>query len=99
MEKKNGATISKEFLLYNPTRKVLLQRVILDQEGDEAASISYSGWQNTDNCPLPTILQVSGISFGATINVEMKDIITDHIFSKDTFYLKLSPGYMRQHYP
>lgn len=99
IEKKEGLGTTREYILYDPTRKLLLQRIILDQDGHKVANIDYTAWQNQKVCPLPTSLQVSGISFGVTINIEMKDILTDQAFSEDTFFLKLPEGYLQQRYP
>jgi hypothetical protein len=99
LEKKEGSKTTKEYILYDPTRKLLLQRIILDQDGDEAASINYTGWQNQKVCALPTSLEVSGISYGVTINIEMNNILTEQTFSEDTFFLKLPEGYLQQKYP
>jgi hypothetical protein len=50
-------------------------------------------------CALPTSLEVSGISYGVTINIEMNNILTEQTFSEDTFFLKLPEGYLQQKYP
>ncbi len=95
---KDKATL-KEHLLYDPTQRLLLQRVILNQKENEVATIDYTGWQNQKTCRLPTNIQVSGVSFGTTINLEMQDFLTNQSFDNETFYLRLPEGYVQQKYP
>lgn len=98
-KREENADSLKEHLLYDPVKKLLLQRVVLDRKGDEVASIDYTHWQKQKNCRLPTNLKVSGVSFGTTINIEMQDILTDQSFTMDTFFLRLPEGYVQQKYP
>lgn len=90
---------SREYLLVDLLQGLLLERVVYDVKGDEAARIRYQKWEQINDCPLPTLIDVHGESFAATITIELTDIITDKIFSPDTFSLKLPPGYLRQYYP
>ncbi len=99
ISKKKGSKVLKEYLLFNLQQKQLIERVILNQEGDELASISYAGWQKFQKYPLPTSMKIVGSSFGAEIDLQLDDILVDQDFSKDNFYLKLPPGYVQQRYP
>lgn len=99
VEKKKGENISKEHLLFEPRQKQLIQRIVLDPKGREVANINYISWQKQQNCSLPTHIQVTGISFGGTINIKMTDIITNQTFTQDSFFLRLPEGYVQQKYP
>jgi outer membrane lipoprotein-sorting protein len=99
LKKEKDPHFSKEYLLFDPLRRQLLERVVFDNKGHEAARVMYMEWTKVNGCPLPTSIEVVGQSFGAAIKIELKDILADKTFSADTFVLKLPPGYMQQYYP
>jgi len=99
IEKKKGAAVFKEYLLYDPQARRLLERVPISQGGDELAKITYKSWSMINGCPIPTSIIINGVSFGADFTIELTNILTDKVFTRKDFYLKLPPNYMQQYYP
>lgn len=99
IEKMNGKLRKKEYVLFDPLKKIIAERAVISEEGDELARIIYSSWQVIDGCRIPVEIVIDGTSFGTDITIELSEIITDAQFTKDTFYLKLPPGYLQQYYP
>ena len=99
VEKPDDSIFSKEYLLFDPLDRLLLEIVVYDKKNREAARVIYNEWIQENGCPLPTSIEVVGTSFGTNIQIELKDILVDKMFSEETFSLKLPPGYLRQYYP
>ncbi len=90
---------SKEYLLIDTERTLLLERAVYDKNNRETARILYSDWTETGGCLQPTAIEIQTREYGTTISIALKEIITDISFSKKTFYLKMPPNYLRQYYP
>ncbi len=99
LEKPKHKFFPKEYLLFDPLQSQLLERVAVDAKGRESVRVSYTSWTDVNGCPLPTSMKVEGNSYGTMINIELEDIQNSQSFSRETFNLKLPPGYLRQYYP
>ncbi len=99
LEKPEHKFFPKEYLLFDPQQDQLLERIVVDTKGRESVRVSYRDWTRVNGCPLPTSMEVEGISYGTIIDIELEDIRNSRIFDRDAFNLKLPPGYLRQYYP
>jgi len=99
VDKKKDKHFSKEYLLFDLSQKLILQRVIFDKKGNEVAQVLYNKWTHASGCSQPTSIEIVGTSFATNVSIELKNILADKKFSKDTFFLKLPPGYLQQYYP
>jgi len=90
---------SKEYLLLDPEKGLLLERAVFDKKDRETVSIIYSDWTETGGCSQPTAMEIQTNEYGTTISIALKEIVTDIVFTDETFYLKMPPNYLRQYYP
>lgn len=99
LELEESGTFTHEYLLFDTTDKRLLERVAMDKDGNESDRIIYKQWATVDKCPLPTAMEIEGASYGATIQITLKNILIDGKFTKDQFPLQPPSGYLRKFYP
>ncbi len=97
--KDESVNLSSEYLLYDFSRRQLLERIGYDKSGDQIAQVIYQQWTTINNCPLPSNIQIKGIAFDTEVNIQIKDILNDQIFTAPNFKLKLPPNYLQQYYP
>ncbi len=88
-----------EYLLFDFSKRQLIERVGIDKDGDEVARVIYQGWTSNNGCPLPTDIKVQGIAYNTEVQINLSDIKNDQIFTAPTFNLKLPPNYLQQYYP
>jgi len=99
VEMEHSRHFSKEYLLLDTQKELLLERTVFDKKDRETAKIIYSDWTETANCPQPTAIEIQTNEYGTSISITLKEIVTDTVFSGKTFYLKMPPNYLRQYYP
>jgi len=99
LELKESEAFTHEYLLFDTTGKRLLERVAIDKYGNESDRIIYKQWTEVDKCPLPAAMEIQGTSYGATIQITLKNILIDGKFSKEQFPLQPPSGYLRKFYP
>ncbi len=88
-----------EYLLIEPNGRRLLERVATDKDGHQVARVIYKTWTEIGNCPVPTSVEIQSPSYGTTIQIEMKEIQTDKIFTAKDISLKPPRGFLQQYYP
>jgi hypothetical protein len=87
------------FLLIEPSRQRLLERVAMDKDGNEVARVLYTSWTEIDNCPVPTAIEIQSHSYGTTIQLELNKIKTDKRFKENDMSLNPPRGFLQQYYP
>ena len=92
------AALPLEYLLIDPPHNQVIERTIVEQDGTAQATIAYSGWQSISGCEQPMNISVTGLSFGATADLEFSDLRQAVLQSKD-FNLPYPQGYSRQFQP
>lgn len=90
---------SNQFLLIDPNRHLLLERVANDKDGNEVARVLYDNWTIIENCSIPTAVEIRSPSYGTDIQLELKKIKIDKMFKEKDISLKPPQGYLQQYYP
>ncbi|MFN2353076.1 MAG: hypothetical protein ABR512_00945 [Desulfopila sp.] len=99
LELEESRAFTHEYLLFDTSGKRLLERVAIDEYGNESDRIIYEQWKTVDKCPVPTAMEIQGASYGATIQITLKNILIDRKFTKEQFALQPPSGYLRKFYP
>lgn len=90
---------SREYLLLDPDKGILLERAVFDKQDRETARIIYGDRIDTGTaCSQPTVIEIQTDQYGFTLSLVLKNIISDIVFSQETFSLKMPPNYLRQYY-
>lgn len=88
----------QEYTLINFDQQKILERAVLNEQGNIEAVIKYQEWQPVEQCLQPMKIAVSGLSFGAEATVTLKDVKQANLSNTD-FNLPIPPGYLRQFLP
>jgi hypothetical protein len=94
-----GATLGKSHLLIQPTTKQLLARILVDQQGDTIATISYDQRMGQDECAPVSRITISDLPYGSKLSIDFAEILTDRSFSAANFRLKVPADYTREDLP
>lgn len=94
-----SAYFSNVFLLIDPIRQLLMERVANDKDGNEVARVIYNNWTTIDHCPIPTTVEIQSHSYSTTIQIELKKINTNKNFKEKEMALQPPRGYLQQYYP
>ena len=102
----DGKIQRQSHLLINMVEKRLLSRMILESPGksteedrEPVATLSYSGWLNRHNCPIPTTLKITDFIFGSQLDIGFSEIGSNPQLKQSHFSIKPPPGYLRQLLP
>lgn len=88
----------KEIILFDTINRKVRERIVKNSNGHEVARIIYKEYSGNKICSLPSFIEIEGISFSAQISIAMSDFLYDQNYQKETFFLKLPPGYIQQNY-
>lgn len=99
MEKTNHRAFLREFILIAGNGGKLLERVVFDKSGNEAARVKYNDWASVNGCPVPSHIEIQGVSYGTDIDIILHDIQNHKVFDATNFSLKLPPNFLQQYYP
>lgn len=88
------------WLHLDPVQGAVLGYLFLDGAGKTLAEISYGDKQGReDHCTPHRELLVTGLTWGATIRVQLQEISSDRQFSTEDFSLPVPKGYTTQRRP
>ena len=87
-----------EYLLLDPSRPRIIERIIVDSDSSLQATIAYENWQPLSGGEQPMHIAVSGLSFGATATFVFNDLRAAELKPRD-FNLPFPQGYSRQFLP
>jgi hypothetical protein len=87
-----------EHLLLDLAEQRMKERILLDSKGKTTATISYDNWQSVGNCQQPSSISISGLSFGATAQIDLSEIMPATL-SEESFSLPVPRSYRRQILP
>lgn len=91
-------TLPIEHLLLDPTTGQVVERVVVDDQDEQHARISYDDWQPAGNCRLPLAVTITGISFWAEAELRFSEVLPARLSPAD-FKLPVPSGYLRQFMP
>ncbi len=78
----------------NPLQKNVLGYLFLDSSGETLAEIVYGEQQEGgNNCRPGDAVTITGLPWGAELEIQLKDINTSNQFSEKDFSLPVPPGY------
>ena len=81
----------------NPLQKTVLGYLFLDSSGETLAEIVYGEQQErSDGCKLRDAVRITGLPWGAELEIQLKSINTSNTYSKKDFSLPVPPGYTTQ---
>ncbi len=87
-----------EYLLLDPSRPRIIERIIVESDSSLQATIAYENWQPLSGGEQPMHIAVSGLSFGATATFVFSDLRAAELKPHD-FNLPFPQGYSRQFLP
>ncbi len=87
----------KAYMHLDPEKRAVLGYLFLDQQGRTLVEITYKGQRNgTDLCTPRENIDVTGLSWGTELRIELQEIRTDTQFQEEDFSLPVPPGYETQ---
>ncbi len=87
-----------EYLLVDLTTDTMRERIIVNDDGNIEATITYTAWQERDRCRQPEEIEITGLDFGASALIRLSDIHGATLTRKD-FTIPVPPHYLRQYTP
>lgn len=87
-----------EHILVDVEKKLLAERVVIDQEGKPLANLLYSDWDKATGCMLPMSISISGLSFGARADLAFSEVKRTKLGPKD-FSLPYPRGFAKKIMP
>ncbi len=88
----------QEHVLFAADESIIVERVLLDDQGSRVATITYSDWQRYDACPFPAKIAVTGLAFGTAAEVAFSDVRSAEL-TPESFSLKIPQGFSRTFLP
>jgi len=83
-----------EHVLIDPDGRQILERIVVDREDSMQATVSYDDWQEISGCRQPTVIRITGLSFGTEAQIRFSEIRPAEL--KDTdFKLPIPSGFTR----
>jgi len=89
-------TLAQSHLLLQLETKKLLSRILVDQQGDTIATLSYDHGTGQADCPPVSRVTITGLPYGSKLGIEFAEVLTDQVFSASRFRLKVPPDYEAQ---
>lgn len=80
-------------LLINPDTRQLLVRILVDETGETAATLSYEARREGDGCGPAGRVTVTDLPYASSLVLEFTEVLTDRPFSEKNFSLKVPAGY------
>ena len=87
-----------EYLLIDNDISMILQRIVVGQNGRKIAEVIYEDWQSIDGCDHPVAIRISGLSFGSEAELKFSDL-QPLVLKNDDFKLPIPPAYTRRLLP
>lgn len=91
-------TVPIEHLLLDPASGLVVERIVVDEQDEQHARVSYDDWQQVGACRLPMVVTVTGISFWAEAELRFSEVQPARLSPSD-FTLPVPSGYLRQFMP
>ncbi|MBE0582487.1 MAG: hypothetical protein IH612_01850 [Desulfofustis sp.] len=97
---RNGkrGSVPIEHVLIDPTVGVIVERIVVDEEGEFQARISYTNRPELDGCAPPQTVTITGISFWAEAQLQFSEVQPAGLTATD-FKLPVPSGYLQQIMP
>jgi len=90
----DNQSLPLEHVLLDPEGRQILERIVVDREDRRQATISYDDWQEISGCRQPTVISITGLSFGTEAQLRFSEVRPAEF--KDTdFILPIPPGFTR----
>jgi hypothetical protein len=80
-------------LLINPDTRQLLVRILVDETGETAATLSYEARREGDGCGPAGRVTVTDLPYNSSLLLDFAEVLTDRPFSEKNFSLKVPDGY------
>jgi hypothetical protein len=87
-----------EHILLGTQDNLLLERVLVDQEENSLANISYLEWDESTGCLLPKSIAITGLSFGARADLLFSEVKRAELVPRQ-FKLPYPQGYVKKLMP
>ena len=84
-----------EHILIDPARKLIIEKIIEDNDGN-SLTINYSDYKQLGSCLQPNTIHISGLSYGAEIDIQLHDILSQPLQTSNDFTIKIPPGFIKQ---
>jgi outer membrane biogenesis lipoprotein LolB len=94
---KKGA-VPIEHVLLDPAAGMIMERIVVDEQGEFQARISYDNRQEIDGCAEPLTVTITGISFWAEAKLQFSEVRPAGLTATD-FKLPVPSGYLQQIMP
>ena len=65
---------AKEHILLNWEHGTIIERILLDDSDRKYASLTYSEWQELDQCLYPVVLSIEGLPLGGKVDLRFTEI-------------------------
>ncbi len=96
----SSSEAEKVYVHLDPVKRQILGYLLLDSKGETLAEISYAKQgDKSDLCTPRKELSITGLSWGAELRIELREIRTDTQFQEDDFSLPIPSGYATQLQP
>ncbi len=88
----------QEHVLFDIDTSLIFQRLIVDEQNKPLATITYGEWQQFDGCRYPAQISFTGLPYGSSAELIFSDVKSVTL-TRDSFNLKIPPGFTRKLLP
>lgn len=85
----------EEHILLQQGQDFVLERIIENKDSDPI-TITYTDHKQIGDCQQPQLITISGLSFGAEIEIQLEDILPQPLLTSRDFNVKVPTGFIRQ---
>lgn len=85
----------EEHILLTQAKGLILERIIANK-GDDTITIKYADHELIANCLQPQLITISGLSYGAEIEIQLENILPQPLLTSRDFHVKIPEDYTRQ---
>ena len=88
----------EEHILFDWENERIVERILIDKQNEQYATLEYRQWQEIDQCLYPVALSISGLPLGAQADLRLSGIRQNSFLPKD-FNLDAPRGFKRSWLP
>lgn len=84
-----------EHILLDPHKSYVIERII-ENANNDSITITYTDYKEIADCLQPQLITISGLSYGAEIEIQLKDILPQPLLNSRDFKVKVPSGFNKQ---
>lgn len=90
---RNDPHLLKSHLLIDPSTQQLLSRVLISQQEETIATLTYQRSQDQTSCAIPESLTITDLPYNSQLTIKLGKILQDRNFTPSNFQMKIPAGF------